>query len=186
MDDSRGKLREIRIAARLDRLLQGVEVQDERVRAGRRHGLLAHVQREAVVELDGPEIREQERGGGVLADLEAAPRRGLGEHHALGPDTHRHAGLLRRRGEVSVDRAHEVVVAAGHRRDQERERQFFSHELDRRIDLGQVQLRQGAMREPDVVEIELPPVRFRIALDRPKVLQLPFVGRVLHTILNRR
>ena len=73
------------------------------------------------------------------------------ERLALRAHPERDADALGGDRQVLVD-ARRGVGAAGHARDQERRRERLTEELDRRVDRGEVELRERTVLEVEVVE----------------------------------
>ena len=135
-----------RVAFRLKRLLQRIEMQHERV--GFEHLDESPALREAVtlVELHRAEICEQQNLRSVRAHVEAFERLGRLEQHATGAQTHRQAVVRRDLRQAVIDRRR-LGRSTRHARDQQRRRKPTPEEMDRRVHVGQIDFRQRAMRQ---------------------------------------
>ena len=147
----RGQAHEVLVAGGLHRLLQRVRVQRERVRSDRLDRPADMLGPVAVVQLGDPEVADQQHVRGERPHLEAAGGGRVLEHDALRAEHEPDAELLRRLGEVPVDRAG-AVGAARHRADQERSAQRAAEELRRQVDVAEIGLRQRPVRQVEGFE----------------------------------
>jgi hypothetical protein len=148
---ARGHAAPAHVPTGLQRLLQRVDVEGERVGADlldRPSRLLDAV---AAQQLRRPEVAHQQHVGRHVTYLEGGARLRTLEHDALRPEHHAHAQPLRRLREVAVD-APRLVGAAGHGPDEQRRAQAPSEEVDGGVDAAEVRLGQRTVRQVDALE----------------------------------
>ncbi len=153
--DFRQQAGEVALSFGLDRLLEGIQVEDQGVGPDHRHRVPARLDAHAIVELDGAQIGQQDGRGSDLANAEGISFGGIFQCFALRADAHRDAGLLGRRGQVAVDLPRRLG-APGHTGDEEGRRQAPAEEAHPGVDGVEVDLRQRRVVEAVVVEIVSP------------------------------
>lgn len=121
-------------------------MQDQRIRLRHLDGAAIVIDGETVVQLHGAHIGEEQDIGRDMAHLERGGEVFMGDGSALRAESHGDAMGLCRLRQDQIERIGEAG-AAGHRADQDRGAQGLAHEGERGIDLGEVELRQGAMPE---------------------------------------
>ncbi len=116
-----------------------------------------------LVELDRPQVGEEQDVGRQRSDIEGVQHLGMLEQDPTRAQPHGQADLLGHPSQGSVD-ASGLAGAPRHRRDQERRPQPPVEQPHRGVDLVQVELRQGPVQEAVLVEAVADPFAVDIAL----------------------
>jgi hypothetical protein len=136
----------VRVAFRLERFLQRVEVQDERVRADHLDGLAAVLQIVTIVELHCAEIGKEQNSRGHVAHTKGVGQFGVLDSGALAAEAHRDAVRLRGLRQTAIDFARPFRPAR-HRRDQQRRTKGLAEQGCCRVHGGQVNLWRRLVNE---------------------------------------
>ncbi len=126
-------------------------MQDQRVRVDHLHGAAALIHRKAIVQLDCAQVRQEQDVRRNVADAKRGGGSVLFQTGALAAQPHRQPARLGGFGQTAVD---ELCLrrAAGHGANQDRRgHRLFPH-LRARVDIGQVQFRQGLMDQSIVFQ----------------------------------
>ena len=145
---------EARVSFGLHGLLEGVEVEVERVRAHRLEGLLDLRRVDPVVELHRADVAEEQ--GQLRRRLlhgEARGELGLDDHRALRAEGHAHADPRRGLRQRAVHLAG-AIGPAGHRPDQDGRPQRLAAELRGQVHVLEVQLGQRVHLEGEPPEAD--------------------------------
>ena len=164
------QVREVAVALGLERLLERIQVQHQRVGADHLHGAPTVLDAIAVVELHRAEVGEQRHRRRGVPHQKGLRQRGALERLALRADADRDPDPLGGEREILVD-ARCGPGAAGHAGDEQRRGEPLAEELDGGVDRREVELGQRAMLEVPVVEEAR--LELHALLERePKVLRL--------------
>lgn len=168
---------EVRVAARLKRLLQRVGVERQRVGPYGSDRTFQFAGAVALVELRDPEIADQQRRRRNRPDRERGGGFGVLQHYPLRPehesDAQRFGGLSQRPVDLPGARR-----AARHRADQKGRAQRFAQKRGAEVDTVQIGFWQGTVGQVETLE----PGGARFVLDvvRQTDLEVPkFAGRGL-------
>ena len=142
---------EVMVAFRLQRFLQRVEVQDQRIGPDHLDRFQALFLAHAVVQLDGAEIGEKQDVGGDAADLVGGAQVLVRQPGPLGADAEGDPDRLGDERQPPVDVAG-GLRATGHARDQEGQLERLAQKGGGRIDRVQVQVREGLVHEGEALE----------------------------------
>ena len=136
---------EVRVAFRLHRLLKGVEVQDQGVGLDHLDRAPTLVYAVPVVQLHRAEVRQQRDVRRNSTDLVGVGQPLVANGRPLRTNAHCQAKRFGSLGQRQVD-AGNIVGSAGHRTDQQGGAHRLAKERCRRIDFGQIKLRQRFVR----------------------------------------
>ena len=78
------------------------------------------------------------------------------------------------------------MIASGHGGNQHRKRELLPKKRYRAIDVIQIDVRQGPMRQMNIIEIELLSIRHGVVANNIQMLKFALIDRVAHDPFRSR
>ena len=186
LGDPREQPAKARVAFRLQRLLQRIEMQCERV--GFEHFDEAPALRNAVafVQLHRTEICEKQNLRSIRPHVEAFERFGRFQQSATGAEAHCQAVVRGHPREAAIDSSC-LGRSARHARDQKRRRESAPEKTRRYVDVGKIDLGQRTVGEGIRLKTRRDAFAVDVAFDvDTKMLRLSRRGRTLRPLVVQR
>lgn len=186
MCDTLEQAAETRVAFGLQRFLQRIEMKGERI--GVQHFDQAPALRDAItlIELHGTEIGQERDVGRQRTNVERFDRAGRLDQRATRSKAHCESVLLCDASESPVEPTRSARTAR-HARYEKRRSKSPAEKFGRRIDVGEIDLRQSAVRKLVDIETGAHALTADIALEiDPEMLRLSRRRRVLRLLFAQR